>query len=231
MRIEAVVTACDIIDLSFQNLLRCLEQVAERRLPDVTERERISTAMFCWAIVDQFYALSKLMARFEDKTSQWLRFQDFTTRISKMRNSMDHLNNNLGNAGKRKGSTHPLHGAILYACRSGNGDPELVTFNLGALHHDSHHSPVIDTQMHVAAEGVSNIVFAAFDSEVDISALHSDLLLFVVDFNASLEAGTITHIREQAALEGLDADELLNNRVSGTMKARIRLEIRAAGMP
>lgn len=227
LRSEAIVTACDIIEFSFTELMRLLSPLIGRDVPDVSEAERIQSALHCWSIVDQFYALRKLSKTISAKFGLTI-LDEFYPSVSKMRNAMDHLNNNLGNVGRKKGPNHPLHGAILFACGLNKaGNPEYITFGLGSLHHDSNVSPVIDVYSPILVHGVSNITFAAFGAELNLSKLTSTLREAVTRFDKETEMSALEKIREFARVNNVDADALINDRISGTMKIRMKFEFSA----
>jgi hypothetical protein len=165
------------------------------------------------------------MEPFAENLKRWEHYDSYRLTVSGMRNYMDHFSSNIKNSANKKGHSHPVHGAILFANGiNRNGEIEYITFMLGALHHESQVSPVLDSYRNVTAEGISNISFAAFDRDLSLSRLHEELSSFLSDFERGVEQATTDIIKAKALEVGDDAEALLKDCVSGTMKATLRLK-------
>ncbi|MGO6875576.1 hypothetical protein ACCS85_27610 [Rhizobium ruizarguesonis] len=143
---------------------------------------------------------------------------------------MDHLFSNIDNLASAKGSSLPLHGFIsFYLPADPDGYFDNVNFPLGGLQHAKQHSATIDTWATPPTASVGDVNFAAFDLQINFSAVIAELEETISTLNDICEESSRARIAHVAAGLGENPDELFNNRVSGSFQFRLRRRLPGYG--
>lgn len=219
LRLEAIITSVDIIDLAFGRLVEKLTAISGKNQRPVDDKTRIEVSIHCWTIIDNLHNFlqftKKLINTPDDKLAV---FANLAKDATLLRNSMDHFSTNLQNSAQKKGVSHPVYGAILFAAAADiYRKIRYISFPLGALHHAPQVSPVIDTHLVPPSAGIGHISFAAFDRQISFSTIVPALFLLIEDLDSQVKHSVTAQVQEAAAKDGLDADALLSQKVSGSM--------------
>lgn len=191
---------------------------------NVSRKEKAEIAMYCWSIVDQFHAIARLLKAFEIEAAGWPKLDEFKATVNHLRNKMDHLGQNLGNLGAKKGTSYPLHGSVLFGTAPSNvGEYECIVVNLGAFHQEGQHSPTIDLNELLGAPRYPAIFFAAFDANLNVTALHWELSSFLKAFNDAIEQSSTEMIRKRAQERGIDPESLLQDTIFEVVAMRMKM--------
>lgn len=115
IRFGTLVFACDIVDDAFQQLqIKTAKYGAE--IVKVPAWERASLIAHCWTIVDQVHLIRQIIKRAVPPGLKVL--HDFRERHDSarlLRNTMDHVEGNIGNLAEAKEVRPPILGALSYA--------------------------------------------------------------------------------------------------------------------
>ncbi len=228
LRLEAIVTACDIIEYSFKKLTAVLETVSGPASDGSHRALKIEAAIYSWSLIDQLHNFRQLTKKLAHDGGRLNQLNDkIGSTATEMRNKMDHLKEGLGNLARKKGASHPLHGALSFATKlAENGWFEYLFFSLGDYHHGEQYSAIVDTHMPPPSEAVGNINFAAFGYQANLSEIVSEVRGAIEELNEHLSQYVVNAVAELAKREGLDADQLHKDIVSGAVVARMSLRPR-----
>lgn len=140
MRLDAIVTAADIIEQS-SNVLRTVTAEIGTEIEKFGNIERAYIISQCWTLVDQLHAIRQLLETAHKKEPRPFtkHFLEAALSATQLRNYMDHLAKNLPNLSNKKGSTLPLFGCLsyFYSVQKPPMIGHIVTIMSGVLHGDA----------------------------------------------------------------------------------------------
>jgi hypothetical protein len=222
--LEAVGWAIDSILISFDDLKTVALATSSSEASGELDHRLL---VHCWSIVDQCHMLRSLLQRLSKTPHSDIdQFVEKTEPFTLVRNSMDHLSDRLDNMLKAKISKPPVFGAVSWIGITSENvrDHQLAGYTLWNV---SSGTVVAQPQWAIAPVGVreinsgepvSHFKFEAFDHFLDISELIEEIGRLVDHFEGIVKPRIEGNIREGAKKRGLDPDEVLKARGSGSLK-------------
>lgn len=206
------------IDINYQRIKTILSGEIGNSSPNIDYHSRINLFSTAWSVIDHAHMLRQIFLTFQSPRKEiYENFINFTKDVSKLRNKMDHLHNNVNNIARSKDVVDPLFGSFQwYALKfDGVSSIENVTgyyvttyWSAGQIH-DKHKANL----GRCLAEGeqvefpFGRFVLSAFDIEINISKLYFELSDIVNHFNLNVRESIEGLIRKEAAERGISPDE------------------------
>ena len=215
MELEAIAFSIDAIYLNHQRISQWAARCEPKSFLKTPYRERLELFLYLWSIVDQADALRRLLRKIRTNESV-LEFRKISDAAQSMRNSMDHLSQNIPNIANKKGHVPPVYGAFSFGRFHFDEagveieDFEIYTITAGSLTHKAHKWPVPNPLGKILDIPVGMFEFSAFDRTLDVSALVRCLSGIVHLFDTRVRNRIETAIRSAAEEKGLDAEPMLS---------------------
>lgn len=207
---------------SYEQMRSAAARIDSRSLeyPTLVAQEMFAHA---WSIIDQTHMLRTILKRTSPReggpTSTFIKKYEVVTLI---RNSMDHLHNNIKNIAKNKSPRPPLFGALSFCIVrpeqiivSENGDTNIsgcrtVTITAGALTHPHHQFGFRSPMGRLIELPVGLFDFQAFEQKTSFSELIADLRTLVEHYDTVVKADQETQLRTFARENGLEEERVVN---------------------
>lgn len=215
MELEAIAFSIDAIYLKHERISQWAAKCEPESFLKTPYRERLELFLDLWSIVDQADALRRLLHKIRTNESV-LEFRKIAEAAQSMRNSMDHLSQNIPNIANKKGQVFPVYGVFsfgrFYLDEAGVEIEEvkIYTITAGSLTHKAHTWPVPNPLGKVLDIPVGMFEFSAFDRTLDVSALARSLNGIVNFFDTRVRSGIETAIKSAAEEKGMDAEPMLS---------------------
>lgn len=222
VELESIAVAVEIIELAMNSLRAgAVEIIALACGPafELSRGMRLRMIREAWMIVDQLYALRKLIesaGSHIDLESARLLISATSSAIN-MRNWMDHLKDRMGNLVSSKSPIPPVHGVLTFAfLLSTDLNPPQVggyhSFRVAIIMGSAMQLPLRFQSMTsdyntIQADG-DHFALQAFDATLNITEAVSLAVAFGEDLATRVEAA----FGEETAKRGLNAAELLENK-------------------
>jgi len=217
---ESIGIAIDLVDLAMDHLKAAAANIVETAdgSPNwsLSRRQRLELIREAWLIVDQLYALRKLIESagksIDLKSAR--AFLSSTSAAAKLRNYMDHLKDQLGNLVARSLPIAPVHGILTFAFLKPDdlGPPDIggytswhVAMIMGSATQLPVRAKAMTSQYRTIVANGDHFALQAFDVTLDLSGAVATALAFGDDLGTQVEAG----FREAASKAGHSADALL----------------------
>ncbi len=223
---ESMGIAIDLIDLAMENLKAGAADIVATAdgSPNwsLSRRKRLEMIREAWLIVDQLYALRKLIesaGRSIDLKSSKT-FLSSTSAASKLRNYMDHLKDQMGNLVARSSPLAPIHGILTFAFLKPDdlAPPDIggytswqVAMIMGSAMQLPLRAETLTSKYKTIVANGDHFALQAFDVTLDLSGAAARALAFGDDLGTQVEAG----FREAASKAGQSADALLTIKAEG----------------
>jgi hypothetical protein len=180
----------------------------------------------CWSIVDQCHALRSLLRRLPSTPHPEIaEFIAKTATYTLIRNSMDHLSENLSNLVNSQQQRAPLFGALVWIKVQPTDfiDGRLTSYiacsvTTGAVLGKPTEWRVNQAPTEPMTAPDSNFQFQVLDYSVDLSGLMTDIEVLLKHFENVVKPRVENNIRGGAQSMDLDPDEVLKLRGSGGLK-------------
>lgn len=223
LRFEAMVTAADVIDLSYKNLLQLLRHAMA---PNIMRRtDRLQMASLSWNIVDNIHSFRQLTRGLNGPTTK--QFHLDSEIITLLRNDMDHLATKIANLAKKKGAKYPVSGALMFngPLQEDGQSFDIIMISLSGHQFPEMVSPIIDRESLTISDDVSDVQLASFGRQVNLSKLVSAVDDLVHRISDSLKQHCFQEIERLCAATGEDPVALLSKTAGGVVFVRVRMAV------
>lgn len=228
LRWEVLVNSSDAITFCYSELKKLLNIVSSIRDLNEAEYFRSMISVYCWTIIDHTHAIMqifRILDRLPDGQLDTF-VKTFGPAISDMRNGMDHIHQKIGNLAKKKTPGYGLYGNIAFTTpRRKDNTFTYINFGLGGIQFDDQIGCPISLNVYPLNDEVGNVVFASFDTSVNISEIVTMLSEVLTHFDISARNYCINQIAIYAAENEIDFDEVMKNTIKGTVYIEFNIAV------
>jgi hypothetical protein len=100
---------------------------------------------------------------------------------------------------------------------------EIISFALGGMQFHQETGAIIDTHSVPLPDVIGNITLTAFGERLEISSLHSSMLIVLNSIDEGMREFVVPKIIAVAHEKGLDAQKIINETVKGTVIMRFKV--------
>jgi len=227
-RIDALVLCAAIIASAYEQMVELALRAKWEESQDAAVRSgHLDIALFqhAWSIVDQVYAMRRLLRSLEFKGEDIDAFLTATENAYSLRNRMDHLDQRIPNIAASKDNTRSLFGSLSYFVHGAAvGLPHVDVFAV-----TQHAEPTRPGEQVGACRmppemrmPIGNFVLNAAGQEFDLDATILTLGPVMTRTNEGFEKSIRAQVAEKAAEHGVSERDLLTH-FGGGLKVMLAL--------
>ena len=223
---EVLVNASDAMWLSYKRLKAKLRKVGDSAELLVSERTRSAVSVDCWSIVDNAHAYLQIVRSLNLKKegNHEALLKNFGATISKIRNGMDHIHQQISNMAHKKGGKYPLFGTVGFCTKlRQSGEFEWCSFPLGGMQFNEQFLCPFDSLVVPSRDCVSQICFSAFDETLNISKLVIEMRLAIRSMSKDVKRHLYPLIVETAKEHKSDFTKIMSETVKGAIIVKMKL--------
>ena len=223
---EVLVNASDAMWLSYRRLKVRLRKVGESADLIVSEKTRSATSVDCWSIVDNAHAYLQIMRSLNLRKggNHEALLNGYGPTISRIRNGMDHIHQQISNMAQKKGGKYPLFGTVGFCTKlSHDGKFEWCSFPLGGMQFNEQFLCPFDSMVIPSRDGVSQICFSAFESTLNLSDLIVDLRLAIRQMSTDVKKFVKPLIVDASTKHKSDLKKIMSETVKGAIVIRMNV--------
>jgi len=233
-RIDALVLCAAIIASAYEQMIElALRAKWEESQDDAVRSGHLDIALFqhAWSVVDQVYAMRRLLSSLEFKGEDIDAFLAVTEIAYSLRNRMDHLDQRIPNIAASKDNTRSLFGSLSYFVRGAAvGSPHVDVFAVTQHAEPTRPGEQVGT-FRMPPEirmPIGNFVLHAAGEEFDLDATVLTLGPVMTRTNEGFEQSIRAQVAEKAAEHGVSESDLLTH-FGGGLKVMLALSASQTG--
>lgn len=220
LKLEVLVNSSDTVGYAIKQLEEKLLFISQLPNFDGAEELRPIISTYCWAIIDQLHAFFQILKKLNRKprgiTDQFL--ETYGGQISRLRNSMDHIHQNITNLANRKSADYGVYGSISFTTPIRQDQTySFINFSLGGIQFQEQIGCTIDTHAVPLNNKIGNITFAAFGQNIFLSELVSSLKFTIEKLNEDFENKLVPIIEKIAFEKNLEFEKIMLDNIKGTV--------------
>ena len=225
---EVLVNASDAISFAYSQLANVLRKISE--FADLSEAEpyRSLVSVYCWTIIDQTHAVFQILRgvdRIPNGATDTL-LETFVPAISKMRNGMDHIHQNISNISKKKSAGYGIYGNFAFTTPIREDNTySLFNFGLGGMQFNEQLGCTMDPQTIPLSDQIGNISFASFDTSINFSELFERLTRTINRLDISIQEQCTPRIADYTKRNNLNFEDVMKETIKGTVYINIQSKV------
>jgi hypothetical protein len=223
---EVLVNASDAMWLSYRRLKIKLRKAGDSTDLFVSEKTRSATSVDCWSIVDNAHAYLQIVRSLNLKKggNHEALLKNFGATISKIRNGMDHIHQQISNMAHKKGGKYPLFGTVGFCTKLRQPDElEWCPFPLGGMQFNEQFLCPFDSLAVPSRDCVSQICFSAFDKTLSISKLIAEIRFAIREMSKDVKRQVYPLIVKTAKEYKTDITKIMLETVKGAIIVKMKL--------
>jgi hypothetical protein len=224
LQFEALVHASDVITLNLK-YVRGIASKYGKRVGSISKAERTTLISLIWSVIDQAHVIRQLFEVMlghdfdASKPSNEEKFHTKYSGVTRLRNKMDHLKDNIPNLARSKVKSPPIYGILSYFHCAPDDFPKgssvpsggrIVTITSGTLTH-THKLPIVNPLGKTSRLPVGCMQFAAFDEVIELDELELELAPLLRGLEGQIERVCKEKIQLAASEQGLPIEKLMEN--------------------